>query len=661
LEENFSVPGKIKREQIIKKWDTVMSFRKYVPVDFEKVEINDGFWSSRIETNRENTIPVIYDWSKKSGRIAAWKWKEGLKNKPHIFWDSDMAKWIEAAAYSLVKNPDSGLERKIDHVVGLMAETQLPDGYLNSYFINVEPDKRWTNLRDRHELYCAGHLIEAAIAYYRATDKRKFLDIMLKYVDHIAKIFGRSPGQKRGYCGHEEIELALIKLYELTDDEKHLELAAYFINERGQEPNYFLEESKLRGETGNQTNYYGKKDEYLYFQADKPLREQVEALGHAVRAGYIFSGMASLCANDGDKKLFEACKRLFNNIMLKKMYITGGIGSEKRGEAFSYDYNLHNESAYSETCAAISLVFFAHRMLQLELNSDYADVMERALYNGVLSGVSLDGKAFFYSNPLAANPKPGNDVDENVKTERQKWFGCSCCPSNVARLLASLGSYIYTRSEDEICINLFISGSASIDMENNPVAISQKTNYPWDGKVSVKVAPQTPADFKVCVRIPGWCGKYSIRINGVKMKLPARNGYVMIKRRWDSGDSIDIDFEMQATFVEADPRLRHDCGKVAIQRGPLVYCVEEADNGKFLYDVSVDTSNPAFSIIPGTSILKGVKVIVANASRRKFSGWGGRLYRPLESRLEKIRLKAIPYFVWANRKSGEMTVWLNRG
>ncbi len=336
-------------------------------------------------------------------------------------------------------------------------------------------------------------------------------------------------------------------------------------------------------------------------------------------------------------------------------------GRRKQGEAFSYEYNLHNETAYSETCAAISLVFFSHRMLQLELNSNYADVMERALYNGVLSGVSLDGKAFFYSNPLAANPKPDKDVDETVKTERQKWFGCSCCPSNVARLLASLGSYIYTKSEDEICVNLFMSGLATIDMNDIPVAISQKTNYPCDGKVTIKVAPKKPADFKICIRIPGWCGKYSFKLNGVNIKLPVRNGYAMIKRRWSSGDRIDIDFEMQATFIEADPRLRHDCGKVAIQRGPVVYCAEEMDNKKYLYDVSVDTSNPAFSIIAAKSELKGVKEILVNAFRRKSSGWGEKLYRPLESKLEKFRLKAIPYFAWANRKPGEMTVWLNRG
>ncbi len=637
-----------------------MNMRKFIPVEFENVEIKDGFWSPRIEVNRKNTIPVIYDWSKKTGRVDAWKWKDGLKNRPHIFWDSDMAKWIEAAAYSLVKNPDSGLERKIDHVVGLMADAQLDDGYLNSYFINVEPDKRWTNLRDRHELYCAGHLLEGAIAYYRATGKRKFLDVMLKYVDHIAKVFGTKPGQKRGYCGHEEIEIALIKLYELTGEEKHLDLAAYFINERGQKPSYFSEESKVRGEVPNNNSYYGSND-YSYFQADKPLREQTEVFGHAVRAGYILSGMASLAAHSGEKKLFEACKRLFNNIMLKKMYITGGVGSEKHGEAFSYEYNLHNETAYSETCAAIALVFFSHRMLQMEMNSSYADVMERALYNGVLSGVSLDGKAFFYSNPLAANPKPGNVVDEVLRPERQKWFGCSCCPSNVARLLASLGSYIYTKGDDEICINLFISSSASVETKNGPVKISQKTNYPWGGKVSVKVAPKAPSDLKVCIRIPGWCGKYAFKLNGVKTGFPVRNGYAIISRRWISGDTIDIDFDMQATFVEADPRLRHDCGKVAIQRGPIVYCAEETDNGKFLYDVAVDTSDPSFSVIAGKSNMKGINTISINAFRRKYSGWGESLYRPLESRMEKFRLKVVPYFAWANRKTGEMTVWLNRG
>jgi len=634
--------------------------RKNAPVDFTDVEIRDSFWSPRIEVNRKNTIPTVYAWSEKTGRIAAWKWKPGQKNRPHIFWDSDVAKWIEAAAYTLEKHPDSKLEKQIDHVVGLMGDLQLKDGYLNSYFINVEPEKRWTNLRDLHELYCAGHLIEGAVAYFKATGKRKFLDIMLKYVDHIATVFGRKPGQKRGYCGHEEIELALLKLYELTGDKKHLDLSKYFIDERGHKPNYFSIEAKKRGERDLHWSNYGKKDNYDYYQAEKPLRELDEALGHAVRAGYIYSGMASLASEIDDKKLFETCKRLFDNIISKKMYITGGIGSKKNGEAFSYEYDLQNETAYAETCAAISLVFFSYRMLQLEPDSKYADVMERALYNGVMSGVSLDGKAFFYSNPLSAYPHPGNILEEHVKPERQKWFGCSCCPSNVARLLASLGSYIYMKGADEVRVNLFISSSASINVNGSPVLISQKTNYPWDGSVSLEISPETPTDFKVCIRIPGWCQKYSLKLKGTKIKFSIVNGYAVINRKWSSGDRIEIDFEMPVTLVEADPKLRHDCGKVAIQKGPLVYCAEEADNGKYLYDLAIAVSNPQFSVKPDNSILKGAFAIFANACRRKNTVWNG-LYRPLESKLEKFRLKAIPYFIWANRKPGEMEVWLNRG
>ncbi|OGV36289.1 MAG: hypothetical protein A2X48_13335 [Lentisphaerae bacterium GWF2_49_21] len=634
--------------------------RKNIPVDFSNVEIRDSFWSPRLDTNRKNTIPTVYAWSEKTGRIDAWKWKPGMKNKPHHFWDSDVAKWIEAAAYSLEKNPDKNLERQIDHVVDLMGAAQLKDGYLNSFYIKLHPKKRWTNLRDMHELYCAGHLIEGAVAYFTATGKRKFLDIMLKYVDHISRTFGRKPGQKRGYCGHEEVELALLKLYNLTGDKKHLELAEYFINERGQKPNYFSIEAKKRGDTGHWA-FFGGKENYDYYQAEKPVRQLDEALGHAVRAGYLYSAMASLAAETNDKALFETCKRLFDNILSKKMYITGGIGSKKHGEAFSYEYDLQNETAYAETCAAISLVFFSYRMLQLEQKSVYADVMERALYNGVMSGVSLDGKAFFYSNPLSAYPHPGNMLEEHVKPERQKWFGCSCCPSNVARLLASLGSYIYMKGEDEIRVNLFISSSASIDIKGNPVLVSQKTNYPWDGSVSLEVSPQTPAEFKVCVRIPGWCRKYSIKVKGANIKFSIVNGYAIIKRKWSSGEKIEINFEMPATLVEADPRLRHDCGKVAIQRGPIVYCAEEADNGKHLYDVAIDVTHPGFVVNSDNSILKGAVAIVANACRRKDAGWKGQLYRPCESKLEKFRLKAIPYFIWANRKPGEMAVWLNRG
>ncbi len=634
--------------------------RKNIPVDFTDVYIRDSFWTPRIDINRKNTIPAVYEFTRKTGRIDAWKWKPGKDNRPHIFWDSDVAKWIEATAYTLEKNPDKNLEKQIDHIVDLMAAAQLKDGYLNSYFINVEPKKRWTNLRDLHELYCAGHLIEGAIAYFKATGKRKFLDIMLKYVNHIAKTFGRKSGQKRGYCGHEEIELALLKLYGLTGDKKHLELSKYFIDERGKKPNYFSIEAEKRGEKGHWA-FFGDKENYDYYQADKPVRELDEALGHAVRAGYIYSGMASLAAESGDRKLFETCKKLFNNILLKKMYITGGIGSRKHGESFSYEYDLQNETAYAETCAAIALVFFSHRMLQIEQNSVYADVMERALYNGVMSGVSLDGKAFFYSNPLSAYPHPGNILEEHVKPERQKWFGCSCCPSNVARLIASLGSYIYMKNDDGISINLFISSSTSVNIKGNPVLISQKTNYPWDGSVSVEVSPDVPSDFKVCVRIPGWCSKYSLKLNGANIKFSVVDGYAVIRRQWKAGDKIDISFEMPAMLIEANPEIRHDCGKVAIQRGPIVYCAEEADNGKHLYDVAVDVLNPGFTVSPDDSIFKGSKMILVNASKRKASGWGKELYRPYNPKLDKFRLKLIPYFIWANRKSGEMAIWLNRG
>ncbi len=639
----------------------VMNMRKNIPVDFEDVEINDSFWSPRLETNRKNTIPTVYDWSRKTGRIDAWTWKPGKKNRPHHFWDSDIAKWIEAAAYSLEKNPDRKLEGQVDHVVDLMGAAQLKDGYLNSFYINAEPGKRWTNLRDMHELYCAGHLIEGAVAYYRATGKRKFLDIMLKFVDHIADTFGRKPGQKRGYCGHEEIELALLKLYDLTGEKKHLDLARYFIDERGRKPHYFTVEAEKRGEKNLHWSSFGKKDNYDYYQADKPLRELDEALGHAVRAGYIYSAMLSLAAETNDRKLFETCKRLFDNIISRKMYITGGIGSMKHGESFSYEYDLQNETAYAETCAAISLVLFSYRMLQIEPDSKYADAMERALYNGVMSGVSLDGRAFFYSNPLSAYPHPGNILEEHVKPERQKWFGCSCCPSNVARLLASLGSYIYMKGADEIRVNLFISSTSSVEMKQGRVLISQKTNYPWDGSTSIEVSPETPSEFKLCVRIPGWCRKYSIIMGGKKVQFAVKNGYAVISRKWYAGDKIEIDFEMPAFIVEANPELRHDCGKVAVQRGPIVYCAEEADNGKHIYDLSIDVSNPKLATRPDNSILKGAVAIFADACKRKVGGWGNGLYRECESKMEKVRLKLIPYFIWANRKPGEMAVWLNRG
>ena len=370
------------------------------PLPFTHVTFNDSIWRSRIETNRAQTIPHIYEQCKQTGRIDAWKWNQGEPNTPHVFWDSDVAKWMEAASYSLMSHPDPKLEAQLDEIIAMMSAAQMSDGYLNSHFIRVEPENRWKNLRDKHEMYCAGHLLEAAVAHHQATGKESMLNALRRYAHHIESQFGREEGKKRGYCGHEEIELALIKLFRLTKEKRYLNLAQYFIEERGTQPHYYDLEARARGE--DPSKYYFGGD-YTYLQAHRPVREQSEVAGHAVRAMYLYSAMTDLARETNDESLLEACKKLWRHLVTKRLYVTGGLGSSSSNEGFTSDYDLPDESAYAETCAGIGLMFWAHRMLNVTGDSQYADVIERVLYNNVLSSVSLDGKLFEYVNPLASN------------------------------------------------------------------------------------------------------------------------------------------------------------------------------------------------------------------------------------------------------------------
>ncbi|MEW6355903.1 MAG: beta-L-arabinofuranosidase domain-containing protein [Planctomycetota bacterium] len=621
--------------------------RRLDPVPFTNVKIDDAFWTPRIDVNRRATIPIEYEQCKKTGRIDAFKldWKPGQPNPPHIFWDSDVAKWIEAGAYSLAIHPDAKLERLLDDVIGMIANAQQPDGYLNVHFIIVEPEKRWTNLRDWHELYSAGHLIEAAVAYCEATGKRKFLDVMRRYADHIDSVFGPEEGKKRGYCGHEEIELALVKLYRATGEERYLKLSKFFIDERGRQPHYYDIEAKARGQDPGQW-HHGKYD---YNQSHIPVREQKTAEGHSVRAMYLYCGMADIAAETGDKALLDACKAIWRNVTERRMYVTGGIGSTKTGERFTVDYDLPNETAYAETCAAIGLVFWAHRMLQIEADAQYADVMERALYNGAISGVSLDGKTFFYVNPMES--RGGH--------HRQEWFGCACCPPNIARLIASLGQYVYSQSEKEAYVHLFVQGSAKLNIGGRPVTLVQKTGYPWSGKVRIDVHPEKPTDFTLAVRIPGWCRDVKIEVSGEEMKAKpvAQRGYVRIRRKWRKGDRVELTMAMPVERIEAHPDVRSNLGRVTLQRGPIVYCLEQADNGPNLNDIIL----PHTARLAATfeeNLLGGVTVITGKALRRDRSAWKKMLYRSASSKSKTISIKATPYCTWDNRKPGEMLVWI---
>ncbi|MEI6168219.1 MAG: beta-L-arabinofuranosidase domain-containing protein [bacterium] len=636
--------------------------RKLEAVSFTKVKVQDGFWAPRQDTNRRVTLPMEYKQCKETGRIDAWTWKKGEPNEPHIFWDSDVGKWIEAASYSLATHPDKSLEEKIDAAVDLMEKGQCADGYLNSHFSLVEPEKRWTHVKDLHEPYCAGHLMEGAVAYYQATGKRKFLDIMCRYADHIATVFGPGQGQKAGYGGHPEIELALVKLYRATGNKRYLDLSKFFVDARGQSPHYYDIEAKARGEDPKPG--WEHSWQYSWYQAHKPLRDQAKVVGHAVMAMYDFSGMADVAAETGDPSLVRALKRLWENLTTKRMHVTGGIGSTRRNEGFTFDYDLPNETAYNETCANISLVFLAHRMFHLDPDGGYMDVMERALYNSVLSGVALNGDHFFYANPLESHPgvDPGidrmgpiHDVDYHYR--RSLWFDCACCPPNIARLLSSFGGYIYSQGKGEAWVNLYVAGRGELTVNGQGVVLEQKTKYPWDGKVTVTVRPEAPAAFAVKLRIPGWCRDARLKVNGKLVPVKTIKGYASIDRRWLAGDRIELMLPMPVERVEAHPHVRHDGACVALQRGPVVYCLEEVDNGRDLSDLILPRKARLTAKFE-SSLLGGVGVITGKMTRRDSSKWDGALYQVGKTPRRPVAFKAIPYAVWANRKPGEMKVWI---
>lgn len=575
-----------------------------------------------------------------------------------VFQDSDFAKWIEAAAYSLTWHPDPELEKTLDHTIDIICNAQQSDGYLNTYYIINGMDKRFTNLKDNHELYCFGHFLEAAIAYYEAAGKPKLLDTLIRYADCIDKHIGAEEGKLHGYPGHEIAEMALVRLYAITKNEKHLKLARYFIDQRGQEPLYFEEETRR-----NKNHFYWHDSymQYQYYQAGKPVREQRVAEGHAVRAVYLYSSMADLARLTGDKELLAACEALFANISKRQMYITGGIGQSTYGEAFSYDYSLPNDTAYAETCAAIGLAFFARRMSAIAPRGVYADVLEKTLYNGIISGMSLDGKAFFYVNPLEALPEAclKDRRMSHVRIQRQKWFGCACCPPNLARIIASLGSYIHSENAGAVYTHLFVGSEAKVSPGGTDLTISIETKYPWEGLVNISFSLKGAARFRYGLRIPGWCRNYALKLNGVDAAFTIEDAYAVFNREWKDGDSISAVFDMPVTFVRANPKVREDAGKVAIMRGPLVYCLEEADNGKELCRLHIGQAT-GISVKHENALLEGVTLISMIGKREK--DWAeDELYRALEdSSMEDKALRFIPYYAWTNRSPGEMTVWVNQ-
>lgn len=632
----------------------------FAPVPFTEVSINGLFWASRQRVNREVTLPTAWRWCRDTGRIDAFRlnWRVGQPNQPHIYWDSDVAKWLEAACTSLAAHPDLELEAQVDELACLIVSAQQADGYLNTYYTAVEPGKRWSNLRDCHELYCAGHLMEAAVAHARATGKRFLLDALCRYADAIDTVFGDAAGRKPGYSGHEEIELALVKLYRETGQKRYLTMALGFVERRGQRPYYFDTEARARGE--NVPNDETLRYENL--QAHLPVYEQKQAVGHAVRAMYLYAAMADLAQELPDTSLLEVCKRLWDDVCGTKLYLTGGVGATGTGEAFGAAYDLPNSTAYAETCAAIGLVFWASRMLQVEGHGRYADVMERALYNGVLSGVSLDGMHFFYTNPLAAdadtNPASGN---RHLEVERQPWFGCACCPTNIARLLSSLGGYCYGVRDDGVAVHLYVGGTVHTELSDGSICrLEVSTRYPWEEQVEVTVGLDAPTEFTLYLRQPGWCRACSLQVNDAAVDAVLIDGYRLLKRCWCPGDTVRVEFAMPVEQVVAHPLVVATVGQAALRRGPVVYCFEQIDQTVPVENLSLST-DAAFEARFDPDCLGGCVVLDGQVLAADACGWDGVLYRPAD-RCERhaVTARAIPYCLWANRGRQSMRVWLPR-
>jgi DUF1680 family protein len=606
-------------------------------VPFTDVEIHDAFWSPRQETNRIASIPVNLAMLEKSGNIrnlerAAAGSTNGFEGP--VFMDSDIYKALEAASYSLATHPDLVLERKLDDLIAKVAAAQRPDGYLDTYFIVKEPGKRWTNLRDWHELYCAGHLIEAAVAHYQATGKRTFLNVATKLADHIDSVFG--PGKRLGYPGHPEIELALVKLWRVTGEERYFNLARFFIENRGRK--YFAQE------------HHEPLDQYdgTYWQDDVPIYDHRTIKGHAVRATYLLSGCTDVAAEDGDAALLRMINRVWRNTTEKNLYLTGGIGPSASNEGFTHDYDLPNLTAYQETCASVALAQWNHRLALLYGDARYADVYERSLYNGVLAGVSQDGTRFFYVNPLESR---GNH-------HRSAWFGCACCPPNAARTLASLGGYAYATSENGIWVNLYIEGSVKATVRDQKIQLKVTTDYPWSGKVVLVPELPGPAKFELRLRIPGWCQGAKVSVNNERVPEPAiERGYFVLARSWESGDRVDLDLPMPVERVAANPHVEADRGELAIQRGPLVYCLEGCDQTVPLASMYLPASAELRAERDSQVLGGGVVVVKGFAQVAKDPDWENKLYQNAPTP-ERAWIKAIPYYAWDNRQPGPMRVWM---
>ena len=602
---------------------------------YDNVDITGGFWHEKQQLIRNVTIWNVYKRFEETGRFEAFKmnWKEGMPNKPHIFWDSDVAKWLESAAYLTKKQRDPKLEAIVDEVVDDIERGRWEDGYFNIYFELFEPQNRFTK-RGWHELYCAGHLIEAAVAYAEATGKDKFLHLMMDYADLIKKIFMDEQSAAFDSPGHEEIELALVKLYDYTHEERYLELARFFIDKRGSQAKLPEGDNYHRG-----TN----------IQDHLPVREQFTAEGHSVRACYLYSAMADLALRDNDVSLKFAAEKIFDNITNAKMYITGAVGSTHIAEAFEEEYRLPNDTAYAETCAALALALFARRMEKLEVDSRFADTVERVIYNGFLSGLSLDGKSFFYENAQEIDLEERRIVKEALRdtsyihypiTQRVEVFGCSCCPPNVTRFIASIGDFIYNYDDETIYVNQYMDSTAKL----GGLTLVQKTDYPFDGRIEFTL---TGGDRKVALRIPGWCRVWSVGKNGASCGAVVERGYAYIDA--NDGDTILLELRISARRVKSNPRVLTNRGMSAITWGPFVMCLEGVDNGGSLTGVRL--TGKSFTL--GRDEQLGLPCLYCQAVRESTDG----LYSD-KTTTEPFTAKLIPYFAFANRGETDMRIWV---
>lgn len=637
-------------------------------LDLKKVFIHDSFWSKHVDLVRNAIIP--YQWEAMNDRIPDAESSHCLENFKiaagrakgdfygAVFQDTDVAKWLEAVGFSLACYPDEVLEKTADEVIDLIADAQCEDGYINTYFTIKEPDKRWTDLCEGHELYTAGHLMEAAVAYYEGTGKRKFLDCMCKFADLICDTFGTEEGKIHGYPGHEEVEIGLIKLARVTGNKKYMDQAKYFVDARGVGENYFMKEmSRL-----DYKMIFPEFADYtpVYSQSHKPVREQTTAEGHAVRAVYLYCAMADLAEAYQDEGLLKACKTLWNNIVEKRMYLTGGIGSSGYLERFTVDYDLPNEYNYSESCASIGLALFGLRMAQITGESQYMDVAERALYNTVLAGIALDGKSFFYVNPLEVWPPACMEgtSKKHVKPIRQKWFGVACCPPNIARTLASLGQYVYSQRPEkrELYVNLFVSNETELDWNEDKISVKLQTEFPWVNTYSLEVKNVPAGGMNLMLRVPDYAQDYQVKADGKlyeENKEPEK-GYRRVHVEKDT--KIEVSFAAPAKFVYANPQVRADSGKAAIVRGPLVYCLEEIDNFQNLPAIFVDTDVPLRE--EKSDLFGGIITVKAKGKKIVESSVSDSLYSGQKPQLEDVELTAIPYPYWNNRGEGEMLVWM---